>query len=200
MNTLLEDFIIRKRNQHKEPTRTKVPRGQKIGISKARHEAALIVALCNFDLKGVADHVQGSYEVIRRWKSDENFKGLCEAIAKEFYWNISLELQAIMAEKKALNTQNAGFDNDYSIFRDVAMYREEIIAHLLNELGTYLASNDGYHFFDVTRAIAEFSGCHQFYALLIRAQESSRDHIDTANATRSPENLSQKRKENLHAT
>lgn len=179
MNTLLESFVDIKKNQHQEPARTKVPRGQRIGISKVKYEAALICALCNFDLKGLAKHLNGSYEVIRRWKTENDFKSLCNCLQHEFAKRIDLELESITKELQSQPLQedmNITKQN-YVMFSDAYIYSSFLIEHIESKLKRLLKMPNGYLFYDMAKAIAEFSGSHQLTALLRQAENNLRDSI-----------------------
>lgn len=168
MKTLLEDFFDNKISKHVEPKRVNVPRGKKIGHSRAKYEAALVGTLYNFNLKELADHLKGSYEVIRKWKTETDFKELCTAILKEFIWNIDIELESYASDigTKLLHQRSQNKRVAYQKFKDANLYSQKVLDHLEQELRRYLAMENGYLFFDMAQQISEFSGSHQLNEVL----------------------------------
>lgn len=175
MKTILEDFIRTKRKQHVQPKRVGVPRGDKIGISQPKFEAALIVTLCNFDLKGLSENLGGSYEVLRRWKAEASFKELCSQIRDEFLWMLDLEIEAIVVE--IVSAYKAGqFDADFKerfeIFKDINIYNQRVIEHIGEALKKYLSIDGGkLLFFDLLSYLATHSGNPLLNDLLIQTQK-----------------------------
>jgi hypothetical protein len=167
MKTLLETFIEAKKKEYKIPSRQRVPRGNKIGFSIAKYEAALVCALCNFNLKELAEHLNGSYEVIRRWKAENEFKELCASLQKEFLWNIDIELEALASDINSHPCCN--------LFSDANIYNQEVVEHTAKEIIKYLNKPNGYTYYD--RLITPFSGSHQLMEILIQAKLALRDTI-----------------------
>lgn len=182
MKTLLEQFFEDKCNHHSEPIRVKVPRGKKIGMSKAKYQAALASSLCNFDLKGLAGQLQGSYEVIRRWKTERDFKNVVKETLDEFIWNLDIELESIAAEM--IDQTNAGnfsydFKERFEIFKDADIYSKPVIEHIESKVDRYISMPNGHIvFFEMAYFLAKHSGnCPRLNRLFIQAKESLRASI-----------------------
>lgn len=199
MKTLLEEFFDNKISKHVEPKRVNVPRGEKIGFSRAKYEAALVCTLYNFNLKELADHLKGSYEVIRKWKTETDFKELCTDIFKEFIWNIDIELESYASDigTKLLHQRSQNKRVAYQKFKDANLYSQEVIDHLEQELRRYLAMENGYLFLDMAHQINKFSGSPQLSEMLTQEKAKLRAKtIDMAIAALSnPETSEPEKKE-----
>ena len=80
---LLNRFLYEKLQGYAERTRKGTPRGDRIGFPKAKYWAALI-ALTNTPLQEAARVVGITYGLLRRWRSEVEFKALVASLREEF--------------------------------------------------------------------------------------------------------------------
>ncbi len=83
MATLLETYIVKKIRQYKEPSRQGTPKGDPVGFMRPKYAAAL---WCLYDvpLKVVAEKAGVSEGLIRKWRTERNFKDAIFAAAQGF--------------------------------------------------------------------------------------------------------------------
>lgn len=87
--TLLRSYMKEKVDHYAEPARKGTPKGEPIGLSRAKYEASL---LCLYDLKArhdeglkaVAKTLKISYGLLRKWRTEEAFKKAIEEHIEEF--------------------------------------------------------------------------------------------------------------------
>jgi len=84
LQNILTDFIQTKILDYTEPTRAGTEKGHKIGFSSHKYLAALLVGLTNRKAKEISKGVKVSYNVLRKWKTEADFKTEMENQAKEF--------------------------------------------------------------------------------------------------------------------
>lgn len=107
-DTYLKSFISDKLSKHIEPQRLGTPRGNKIGFPKVKYHTALLVGLTRAKQKDIAVHLGVGYGLVRKWKSEYDFKRVVESLQEEF-------ADAIIRVTWIL------FD-DYSCFSDAGNY------------------------------------------------------------------------------
>ena len=86
-DNLLFAFIAEKTLDYEEPVRKGTPRGEKIGFPKKKYLASLFVGISNFKPKDLAEGLQKhglSHGLIRKWKTEDDFKDQAKEHAKEF--------------------------------------------------------------------------------------------------------------------
>jgi len=82
-NGPLAEFITRKMASYQEPSRKGTPKGEAIGFSQLKH-TAMLLALTNTDLRQVAKNLVISYGLLRKWRTEADFKKLMSSHAEEF--------------------------------------------------------------------------------------------------------------------
>lgn len=80
----LGGFIQRKLREYVEPSREGTPKGEPIGLSKKKYHAALLAGLTSLDLKQVAREVHVSYDLVRKWRTEDAFSDVGYDAAVEF--------------------------------------------------------------------------------------------------------------------
>jgi len=71
--SLLTEFFQNQLDNYREPQRQGTPRGERIGLSKVKFYASLF-ALLNSDLRAIAKHLGVSYGLLRKWRTEKEFK------------------------------------------------------------------------------------------------------------------------------
>jgi hypothetical protein len=86
--TVIERFIREKVEGYNEPTRQGVPRGEKRGFPRKKLYASLL-ALTDATLQDQAKRAGISYDVLRKWRSEPEFKQKVEEHRDAFlrYWS-----------------------------------------------------------------------------------------------------------------
>ena len=80
---LLANFITRKMDSYQEPSRKGTPKGEAIGFSQVKH-TAMLLALTNTDLRQVAKSQGISYGLLRKWRTEADFKKMMSSHVEEF--------------------------------------------------------------------------------------------------------------------
>lgn len=70
---ILTDYINRETSRYKEPSRKGTPKGEKVGLSRRKHEASLWL-LSNIWIKDCAENLAIPYGVLRVWRTKKDFK------------------------------------------------------------------------------------------------------------------------------
>jgi len=70
---MLIQFVTREMEDYREPQRRGTPKGERIGFSQKKHLASLL-SLTNLDLTVVAHKVDVSYGLLKKWRSEQEFK------------------------------------------------------------------------------------------------------------------------------
>lgn len=92
--TLFRAYYEQKIGSHFEPQREGIKRGEKIGFSKQKFTAALLVGLAAHSLKEVAEKVEVSYGLLRQWNMDREFRDIAENTCKEFAGSVVALIKA----------------------------------------------------------------------------------------------------------
>jgi len=82
--TFLEAYIKEKVDAHEDPTRKGTPKGEPIGLSKVKYEAALWTGLTRRKLNDIADDRDLSYPLIKKWRTEKPFKAASQELVKDF--------------------------------------------------------------------------------------------------------------------
>jgi hypothetical protein len=72
----MEDYV--------EPTRMGTPRGMPIGFSREKYAATLLILAEHKGQKQIADFLKISHELLRKWKTESDFKKQVEEHKREF--------------------------------------------------------------------------------------------------------------------
>lgn len=70
---LLTEFLEEKAREYVEPSRKGTPKGDSIGFSKVKHCASLC-CITSMSLKEIAENLNISYGLLRKWRTEEEFK------------------------------------------------------------------------------------------------------------------------------
>jgi hypothetical protein len=86
---LLAKFIADKLNTYVEPTKEGTPKGEPVGFSSTKYKATLYrlrerVLDTSEDLTAQAKELKVSYGLLRKWRSEQDFKDLVSQHEKEF--------------------------------------------------------------------------------------------------------------------
>lgn len=80
---LLLRFIKEKRESYVEPSRKGTPRGEMIGLSLEKYMASLFM-LTSMNLKRISERLKVSYGLLRKWRTENLFKGQIEKHIMEY--------------------------------------------------------------------------------------------------------------------
>jgi hypothetical protein len=138
---LLNDFLQQKARSYVPPARVGTPRGQSVGFSREKYLAALFT-VTSIDQQKLAQRVGVSYGVLRKWRTESDFKktvaGLCKEYAALFFGHIKTRVMAhrkdteeilklpgsAIAETKLIEAQS------YDEFADGKFYGDLLILRL----------------------------------------------------------------------
>ncbi len=87
LDTLLTRFIDCKVKIYKEPQRKGTPRGESVGFSKKKYIASLFL-ITKLDLQSLAESLDISYGLLRKWRTEDAFKKTIEQHAIDFFISI----------------------------------------------------------------------------------------------------------------
>jgi len=77
-------FITEKLNSYTPPTRKGTPRGESVGYPSDKYLAALLHALMGASMKEIAEEFAISYDLLRKWSTESEFKELGLKFREEF--------------------------------------------------------------------------------------------------------------------
>lgn len=181
MNTHLENFISRKIETHIEPSRKGTPRGNPIGIGKIKYQAALISTLTNFNLEFLSKQVKGKYGVVRKWRTQADFKACSHSISNEFKSIIDWELTDIFIHL-AEDYKRGRFHDHAELFErfiDSNTYNKQIINHIVGKLNHYVYElpNGDVAFHDMVYYLAKYSGAPMLLEFYNQLQKRLKEHL-----------------------
>ena len=93
-NTLLSEFIKKMIADYEEPQRKGTPKGEPVGFGRDKYKASLYL-LYNTKLVDLAEELNISYGVFRKWKSEKVVQAEVENYLREFtdvFWNYVVNL------------------------------------------------------------------------------------------------------------
>ena len=93
--------------KYEEPTRKGTPRGEKIGFTDKKYFASILVGITNWKLKDIAKQSKVSYGLLRKWKTEYDFKAEVENHCSEFVTEI------IKRIRSRIEKQNKDFEDFY---------------------------------------------------------------------------------------
>lgn len=93
----LADFIGRKINSYREPSRKGTSKGEPIGFSRVKY-TAMLLGLTNTDLRKEARDLGVGYGLLRKWRTEADFKKAMSSHAEEFVDEI-IEALGVEVEK-----------------------------------------------------------------------------------------------------
>lgn len=82
--SFLQDFIDQRVNEYVEPTREGTARGERIGYSRQKFHASVLMALCSLKEKEIAERLKVSYGLIRQWSIDREFSKMMQQHVVDF--------------------------------------------------------------------------------------------------------------------
>jgi len=89
----LKTFIYDRVKAHPEPTRKDTPKGEPVGLSREKFEAALYVGLTNYKAPKIAKIVGiSSSGLLRKWKTEPQFKKAVREGIQDFIDTIFLQV------------------------------------------------------------------------------------------------------------
>lgn len=103
--TLLSRYINEQSAAYREPARRGTRRGETIGYSRKKYAAALL-CLYGWEVKTTAEVAGVSYGLLRKWRTEEEFRALIDRHAEEFSNRVVRECLSLV-----LHAQEAGFDS-----------------------------------------------------------------------------------------
>ena len=100
--TLLGRFIQEKVRQYIEPSREGTPRGEPIGFSGVKYGATLY-GLTNIKQKEIAERLEISHGLLRKWNTEESFKAMIDKHCREFTEVFMRNMRDRIKRREALN-------------------------------------------------------------------------------------------------
>ncbi len=102
------EFILYQLHNYREPTRAGTPKGDKIGFSRDKYYASILCGITNFNLQKIAEISNTSHGVIRKWRTEKDFKAACDQHCSDFVDEIIKRIDKGIAilEKKVDNFLN----------------------------------------------------------------------------------------------
>lgn len=131
------EFIFLKYSNYDEPVRKGTPKGEKIGLSKKKYLASILVGTTNWKLKKIAKSCDVSYGLLRKWKTEPDFRAEADRHCTEFVKEIVERIKTGF-EKQHKNLhdyyEEVG-DDPYEMKKDASLNAADRImvdAHLFN--------------------------------------------------------------------
>jgi hypothetical protein len=136
LNSLLSRFIKEKISVYQEPLRQGTQKGETIGYSLKKYQAMLL-CLYNWEKKKIAEIAGVSYGLLRKWRTEEEFKQLLSESADEFSHRVIQESLRLVQQAAStifrvhpkLGLMPKGGECE-ELFSDSSEYGEEIQAFL----------------------------------------------------------------------
>jgi hypothetical protein len=109
---LLPKFIDEKLSHYAEPTKKGTPKGEAVGFSKAKYRASLLafrekVLPETDDLSTEAKRLRVPYGVLRKWRSEPQFKELVAQHEKEFIRQLQIKKTELIMGQSLERLRNA---------------------------------------------------------------------------------------------
>jgi len=82
--TFLKNFINDKILKYVEPQRRGTPKGNPIGLSKVKYNAAALCSLTKTSVKEIANQLDVSYGLLRKWRTEDKFYEVVDELEREF--------------------------------------------------------------------------------------------------------------------
>jgi hypothetical protein len=110
VTNLLRNFIKDRMQAYQEPTREGTARGEAVGFSRDKYNAGLLSALTGLSQKSIADDLDVSYGVVRKWHVEPDFKDVMSSNLREFNMFFWARIKENANEIKQILDQNLGED------------------------------------------------------------------------------------------
>jgi hypothetical protein len=81
---IIYEYILYQMSNYTEPTREGTPKGDRIGFPHNKYFASILCGITNYNLKKIAEISGISYGVIRKWRTEEDFKSACDKHCSDF--------------------------------------------------------------------------------------------------------------------
>jgi len=135
----LGSFIKEKLAGHREPIREGVPRGDLIGFSGIKYEVMLATALMGLGPKELAEEYGISYDVLRQWRAEPQFRELVERNQREFIDRFVRQLRATWDEARQHNRQP---DEKELGLSDLHLYGPGLVEGIIGRIETITGTCD----------------------------------------------------------
>jgi hypothetical protein len=128
--TLLEYFIKDQLEQYEEPTRMGTPRGELIGLSKVKYHACLLTSLTNRKQEEIANELNISHSLLRKWRTERMFKAVSGDNIRRFGSDLhntadKLAYQFVSSKAIQLSDESHYLESHY-LFSDRDIYSDEV--------------------------------------------------------------------------
>jgi hypothetical protein len=90
----LGEYVHYNAYNYEEPTRRGIPKGKRIGFSREKYLAAMLVGITNWKLKKIAKECEVSYGLLRKWRTESKFS------SASYFHAISFVSEIIKRTKK----------------------------------------------------------------------------------------------------
>jgi hypothetical protein len=106
--SFLWDYISRRFTEEQDPQRAGTPRGEKIGFTRQKHLAAALVGLTNLKPKDILGlqisgvKIEFGYAVLRKWKTEKEFKEAMAETVNDFANKFILEWESLIKKDHAI--------------------------------------------------------------------------------------------------
>jgi len=138
---LIDNFIYRKIDEYEVPTRAGTPRGEPIGYSAKKYYAA-VLCLKTVPVKEMAKMTKVSYGLLRKWRTEDDFKKLVEELSVEFTAEVINHLvargikQAELADEYVSRSveeisKTPPPELTWNEFEDLKFYSEKLMATII---------------------------------------------------------------------
>jgi hypothetical protein len=81
---IINEYIMFQLHSYNEPTRAGTPKGEKIGFSRDKYFACILCGITNFNMQKIAELSHTTNGVIRKWRTEKDFKAACDQHCSDF--------------------------------------------------------------------------------------------------------------------
>jgi len=131
----LTDFIEEKIGSYLEPTRWGTPRGDPIGFPRVKCLATLL-ALTTHSQKDIARGIGLSYGVLRKWRSEAEFKQLIQQHRAELVERFFDYIKA-RYDEKTFSSATADYSMPYhtldELLKEAPLYEERLVGDIVSK-------------------------------------------------------------------
>lgn len=135
---LLSRFIEDRVKRYVAPSRRGIPRGEPIGFSERKHKGILL-SLSSTELTKQAEILEVSYELLRKWRSEDRFLEEVERYATEFAEIIYLRFIEAVGKYGSQMTPIVLKEYRNKVFNDLHRWglttRDHVVKWLLQQMG-----------------------------------------------------------------
>jgi len=139
LDSQLWTFIREKLGSHREPIREGVPRGDLIGFSSKKYQVMLWTALLGVGPQELAREYNVTYDVLRQWRTELEFKRLVEKNQQEFTDRFVRQLKAKWDEARQHNRQP---EEEELGLPDLHLYGPDLVGGIIRRIETITATSD----------------------------------------------------------